>query len=249
MLRSLLAIPALAIVALVSLPEARAGKERELPDKFSRSPFSLMSLSVGHPNDGWQVRAKRLRNTPQLHVRDSSQRKNYGHPALVLMLRRSATDLAKALPGSVMLVGDLSYKHGGPIAGHRSHQSGRDADIGFYVQNSKERAVESTRFIAFDSEGKARGGGKYVFDDRRNWLLVQSWARDERAGLSHIFVSNGLRQRLLAYANRSAEYRRYIPAARALLKQPEVGEAHDDHFHVRIACPKRQSEICRAESR
>jgi len=37
--------------------------------------------------------------------------------------------------------------------------------------------------------------------------------------------------------------------ATALLKQPEKGEDHDDHFHVRITCPAEQEEICRSESK
>jgi penicillin-insensitive murein endopeptidase len=164
------------------------------------------------------------------------------------MLRRSAADVAKAVPGSVMLVGDLSYKQGGAIGGHRSHQSGRDADIAFYVRYAKDRPVVRPTFVAFDGEGRARDGSGLTFDDRRNWLLVQSWARDRRAGLSHIFVSAPLRKRLLAFANRHPEFRKYRGEAVALLKQPEVGEDHSDHFHVRISCPSRQAEICREQS-
>jgi penicillin-insensitive murein endopeptidase len=247
--RHLLLLGALVALSLGVWSVARAGSKHELPDKYERAPYSLMSLSVGHPNDGWQVRAKRLRTRPELKVRASSADRNYAHPALVLMLRRSAADVAKAVPGSVMLVGDLSYKHGGPISGHRSHQSGRDADIAFYMRDPKDRAVVAPHFVSFDGDGKARDGSGLTFDDRRNWLLVQSWARDRRAGLSHIFISDPLRRRLLSYANRYPQFRKYRTEAAALLKQPERGEDHSDHFHVRIACPKRQDEICRAESR
>ena len=89
----------------------------------------------------------------------------------------------------------------------------------------------------------------YVFDDELNWLLVQSWARDTRAGLSHIFISRPLRLRLIRFAQRNPHYRKYLPQAQALLKQPERGEPHDDHFHVRITCPKGQEDICRPNPR
>ena len=165
------------------------------------------------------------------------------------MLYRTARDIARSAKGATMLVGDLSRKEGGPLAGHASHQSGRDADIGFYVKNSKGRRVVPKRFIAFDGSGKAKDGSGYRFDDWTNWLLVQSWIRDHRAGISHIFVSRPLRKRLLDFARARPAFEKYLPAAERLLKQPEDSAAHDDHFHVRIACPKRQEEICHEHPR
>jgi penicillin-insensitive murein endopeptidase len=165
------------------------------------------------------------------------------------MLQRSAKDVAGAMPGSVLLVGDLSAQGGGPISGHRSHQSGRDADLAFYMKDSRGRSVTPTDLVTFGGDGNAVDGSGFVFDDRRNWLLLQSWARDRRAGLSHVFISDPLRARLLAFARRHAKYRSDVDAATALLKQPEQGEAHDDHFHVRISCPHDQRDICREESR
>lgn len=222
---------------------------RELLEKFRHGRLAQLSLSVGHPNDGYQVRAKRLTSTRQLHVRGSSRERAYAHPALVLMLWRSAQDVAKAAPGSVLFVGDLSSREGGPVSGHRSHQSGRDADVGFYIKDLKGKSVVSHEYVAFDGDGASKDGSPFVFDDERNWLLVESWAKDRRAGLSHIFVSDPLRDRLLRFARSRPRHARYVPEALALLKQPEHGEPHDDHFHVRISCPKEEAEICRTESK
>jgi murein endopeptidase len=224
------------------------GPEGKLPPKFREYPYSVMSLSVGHPNQGHQIRAKKLADTPHLVVKKSSSAYRYGHPALVLMLRRSAKELGRDSRGIKMLVGDLSREHGGPLAGHRSHQSGRDADVGFYAVNSKGKSVQLDRFVKFGADGVAFDGSGLVFDDYRNWLLVQSWVTDTRAGLSHIFVSHGLRQRLLQYASRQARFQRHVERAAQLLKQPEYGEPHDDHFHVRIACPQAQIGLCFNES-
>lgn len=223
--------------------------EKKLPKKFQRSPYSLMSLSVGHPNSGWQLRAKKLRSNAHLKVRPRSQELAYGHPALVLMLRRSARDIARSVRGSKMFVGDLSKKYGGPLSGHRSHQSGRDADVAYYMLDKNGKPIRAKRFVTFGGDGKARDGSGLQFDDRRNWLLVQSWVRDKRAGISHVFTSRALRKRLLAYAQKHKAYRKYHAEAAKLLKQPKRASAHADHFHVRISCPKRQSEICHEESR
>jgi penicillin-insensitive murein DD-endopeptidase len=229
-----------AAAACVSLALA----EPKLPEKYAASPFSLMSLTVGAPNDGWQLRAKRLRDTPHLKVKSSSKSRTYGHPALVLMLERSAKDISKAVLGSVMVVGDLSAKAGGPIGGHRSHQSGRDADVGFYLRNEKGNQVVLDQFVKIDGEGKVIGHRGVYFDDVRNWELVRSWLRDKRAGISHVFVAAHVRNRLLAYARSSNARKAYHDDAAKLLHQPSNSAAHDDHYHVRITCPQRQKDIC-----
>lgn len=221
---------------------------RELPKKFTKPPYAIMSLTVGYPNDGYQLRPIALKTNRHRWVKSAPRGRNWGHPALVKMLKRNARDIARAVPGSKMLVGDISSKKGGPLSGHHSHQSGRDADIGFFARNAKGRPVALQRFVAFDGEGKAKDGSGFTFDDRRNWLLVRAWLQDHRAGLSHIFVSRPLRQRLLAYARKHAT-KDHLRQATVLLKQPKRAEAHDDHFHVRISCPPKQKEICREQPR
>jgi penicillin-insensitive murein endopeptidase len=238
-----------AAVLVLAARRSNADAVRKLPARFLQAPWSLMSLSIGHPNDGWQARARRLRPSRHLAIRDSSRDSSYGHPALVLMLQRSARQVARAARGSVMLVGDLSRRDGGPLSGHRSHQSGRDADVGFYVKDARGKSATPGRFVAFDAEGTARDGSGLRFDDARNWLLLQAWVRDHRAGLSHVFLSRGLRARLLGWASARPAFAKYVPEATRLLKQPDEASVHDDHFHVRISCPTGQDQICREESR
>lgn len=245
-MRRLAPLP-VALVMLTWQANAPAG-DRKLPDKYRRAPYSLMSLSVGHPNDGWQKRAIRLKRRSYLHIKKGSASSSWGHPALVKMLLRSSRDVSRTVKGSVMLVGDVSRKSGGPLAGHHSHQSGRDADVAFYAKNKKGKTVRLSRFVAFDGDGNAKDNSGLVFDDWRNWLLVQSWITDHRAGLSHIFVSRPLKARLLAFARKRAS-KEHVQAALRLLKEPKNADAHDDHFHVRIACPKKQSDICHEEPR
>ena len=137
---------------------------------------------------------------------------------------------------------DLSRKGGGDVAGHHSHESGRDADVGFFVLNSAGKSVYLGRLVAFDERGRAPGGLR--FDDARNWALVEAWLNDAQARVSHIFVAAHLRDRLLAHARE-----RGVPAAlrnRAALAlmQPKHGLPHDNHFHVRIACPSAQRGVC-----
>ena len=87
------------------------------------------------------------------------------------------------------------------------------------------------------------------FDDYRNWILLRSWVTDDRAGLVHIFVSSGLRWRLIEYGRKDPRFARYVDDVALLLKQPAGRAVHDDHFHVRIACPDNLGELCQNESR
>lgn len=243
-----LALVAISVLALAVPGRADARPSRELPEKFRKAPYDRMSLSVGWPNHGWQLRAKKLKRAPYLAIQKKSRSYVYGHPALVLMLQRSAKQIARARPGSVLLVGDLSRKEGGPLAGHHSHQSGRDADVAFYARDAKGRPAKLDRFVAFGADGKAKDGSGLTFDDDRNWLLVRAWARDARADMAHVFVSNPLRARLIAHARKVGDAK-YVPLVSALFKQPENAEPHDDHFHVRIRCPKRHEGLCHQEGR
>ena len=247
--RSAAALAALGAALSALSPSASAGTGRDLPRRYLDAPFSLMSLTVGYPNAGFQLRAKKLKESTFLKVKDSSRERVFAHPALVLMLERSAREVARFEHGSLMMVGDLSSREGGPLPGHVSHQSGRDADVGFYLKDGAGRPVVREHFQPLDPNGRARYEPGLYFDDYRNWLLLRAWVTDDRAGLAHIFVSTGLRWRLLEYGRKEPQFAKYLPEVSALLKQPAGRAVHDDHFHVRIACPDNLGELCYNESR
>ena len=233
-----------AAMATLRVAQATEHTDQDLPEQFQRSPYSVMSLSVGSPAHGWQLRAKRLRPSAHLYIKPNSRDAVYGHPALVLMLQRTATQMAREASGAVLVVGDLSSKYGGPLPGHRSHQSGRDADVGFFVTDQKGRPQRLDHFVKFDAQGEATDGSGLRFDDYRNWLMVQMWLRDRRAEVRYVFVATHLRRRLLDFAKARPAFRKYAEQAATLLLQPRNSSAHSDHFHVRIACPKNHEGLC-----
>jgi penicillin-insensitive murein endopeptidase len=235
----------LAWLAPIAPAEASAPTPRGRPSAaLDRGPLARMSLSIGAPNAGRQLRAKRLRPSAHLAILDKSRGRTFAHPALVLMLQRSARQIARSYLGSVLVVGDLSLEAGGPLSGHHSHQSGRDADVAFYARDARGRSVKPTHYVAFDADGKAKDGSGLVFDDERNYRLVEAWARDHRAGLAYVFVSRELKARLLAWGRRHGRDRALLERAATLFVQPDHAEPHDDHFHVRIHCPERQEAVC-----
>ncbi|WP_052374782.1 penicillin-insensitive murein endopeptidase [Chondromyces apiculatus] len=203
-------------------------------------------FSLGAPNRGTLSGGTRLRSTRHLEVRPGARA--WGVPQLVHALQRAATQVNKKHGRSVLLVGDLSSQGGGELDGHRSHQTGRDADIGFYGMNSKGKPVQLKRFVAFDSAGAARGTPSWVrFDDARNWTLVASLLEDRSASVRYLIVSSALRARLLAYAARKKVPQDLLDRAAAAMISPRDG-SHDNHFHLRIACPEAMRGACTEES-
>jgi penicillin-insensitive murein endopeptidase len=66
---------------------------------------------------------------------------------------------------------------------------------------------------------------------------------DPKTHVQRIFVAEVIKKRLLDYASEHGAEGGLVARARTLLKQPMSGPVHDDHFHVRIACPKNQ-HVC-----
>lgn len=224
---------------------AAADKSRAKKAKADASSKGAAS-SIGAPNQGRLGKGARLRPTKHLEIRKNAR--TWGTPELVKAIKRAAAAVAREHRGSKMFVGDLSAKRGGSIEGHNSHQSGRDVDIAFYVSNSKGDAVHPRRFVAFDDAGRGRSLTWARFDDARNWTLVEALLTDEQAGVRYIFISNALKARLLAYAAKKKVSAELITKAAGALVSPAGADVHDDHMHVRIACPASSRSVCVEES-
>lgn len=204
-------------------------------------------LSTGAPNGGKLVKGDKLTSNRSIEVRGGGHA--YGTPELVQVLKRAAAKVRKKYKGSVLFVGDLSAKRGGPLFGHNSHQSGRDADVGFYMKHDDGKHVNPHRFIPFGGDGRARDGAIVRFDDERNWTFVEALITDPKVDVRYVFVSQALRKRLLTYAAQKKKVPQdvYTKAAAALMSPADV-DVHDDHFHVRIACPERMRPACVEDS-
>lgn len=235
-MRPLAFLPLALAAALLSLPgDAEAAGKR-----------ASSSLSIGAPNRGRLEGGKRLRSSKHLRVRKGARA--YGLPKLLKTLKSVAYRVSRRHRGATLLVADLSAKSGGFLDGHRSHQSGRDADLGFYATNSRGKSVNATRFVAFNADGKAKDGGWMRFDDARNWTLVETILKDKRLGVHFMVIAPSLERRLIAYATKKKVPKELVHRAAALLIAPTRGEPHDDHFHLRIACPKSMRGKCHDES-
>lgn len=202
--------------------------------------------SIGPPNDG------RLKGGVHLNVSKpyfrvvpayASGDVRWAHPVMIHMLDRAARNTRRRFPGAVLDVGDLSQKGGGNVLRHHSHESGRDADVGFYALDAKGKQVHGRTFVRFNADLASPNYPGARFDLARNWGFVQELVTDPVARVSHIFIAEWLKRELLAYAKKHATRAAYERAALVMM-QPHNSLPHDDHFHVRISCPRAANSQC-----
>ena len=159
-----------------------------------------------------------------------SRNRHFGTPDLVAYLQHLATDApAFGYPG--LLVGDMSQPRGGPMTtGHASHQTGLDVDLWYdampdHIQSIDERETRAATSLLIP--------GTRELDPAR-WSpalggFIRRAARDP--AVERVFVHPALKAWLCAW-----------PAAgdnggRAWLGRVRPYWGHDDHLHVRLACP------------
>lgn len=197
--------------------------------------------SVGRPHRG------RLDEGVQLpHDRGYYRRRPhwaFGAQHVVDFVRRAVHRVRRVHPEVHRLaIGDLSTPQGGLIPGHRSHQSGRDVDLGLYFEHVPSGYPEE--FVRAD-EGK--------LDVAATWTLVESlWkASKEPGGPEDIFLDYDLQEVLYRYARKQgvskralAEIFQYPNGRWAKDRLVSHEPKHDDHLHVRFACPP-DDEHCR----
>jgi penicillin-insensitive murein DD-endopeptidase len=168
-----------------------------------------------------------------------ASKKAFAVPQLVRALVRAADKVEKAHNGSMLLIGDMSSAHGGFLPGHSSHRSGRDADTAFFTTDLWGASVVENGLIHFDRFGVGlRDNRIRKFDTARNWSLVEALINDEEIEVQWIFVSAGLKALLLEWALENGKDLQTVERAAVVLKQPGDSAPHDDHFHIRIYCPK-----------
>jgi penicillin-insensitive murein endopeptidase len=201
-----------------------------------RAPAGGPALSIGTCSCGCLQGAATLPvGGPGYEVLHLGRNRRFGHPLLIAYVQRLAA-AAKAAKVGPLVIGDLSQPRGGPTpSGHRSHQTGLDADIGYVAPAGLRAGHVSAR-------ARERLGPPAVVDTKtheptRAWTpkipeLLALAASDP--AVDRIFVAPGIKKMLCA--------------APATAKAPWQGRlrpwwGHHDHFHVRLKCPP-DSPLC-----
>ncbi len=155
-----------------------------------------------------------------------SRNRNWSHPATVDFVQ-DLSRFAATQPGwEGLYVGDMSQPRGGPmLTGHRSHQSGLDADIWMLPPDRLNLTAAERENISPIS--MRRASGAYVNSDwtAQHWAIIREAASDPR--VARIFLFPGAKVWMCENETGDRSYLRQI--------RPWYG--HHYHFHVRLSCP------------
>ncbi len=162
----------------------------------------------------------------------------WGAPHVVGSTREAIAAVKRKHPSVHRLaIGDISAQRGGRLSGHRSHQTGRDVDLGLYFQRVPKSYPK--RFVAAHLA---------PLDLAATWSLIEAfWRQSKRpGGPVAIFLDYEVQGRIYQWAKKHGVSRRTLQEvfqyahgrwARKGLVRHEP--AHDDHLHVRFGCPPR----------
>ncbi len=198
------------------------------------------SISVGKPSRGRIVDGVRLPDHGEgFFTREvwRTRGQRYGTDELVDLLTAVSRRLLPQTTGVRLVVADLSGRGGGAARlWHRSHQSGRDVDLLYFVRDKAGTPVEPDGMQVFSPAGIARDGSGMNVDVPRTWALVRELVTAPEAHVQYIFIYEPIATKLLEYALQSGELEATIARARRTLKQPGDSAPHNDHMHVRVYC-------------
>jgi penicillin-insensitive murein DD-endopeptidase len=150
----------------------------------------------------------------------------FGHPQLVQTIQSLGREVVRQGLGH-LLVGDLGQARGGPMpSGHRSHQTGLDADVWYVLDEDflRRTAARRSELSAPSMLGPFKRGL-----DRSLWGGEQVRVLEFTSRLNQvdrIFVNPHIK---LDLCNRVRGDRDWLNKIR-----PWYG--HDDHFHLRLSC-------------
>ena len=171
---------------------------------------------VALPVDGPAWQAMRL-----------SRNRNWGHPALINLVEKLATDSQKKDGWPGLLVGDISQPRGGPmLTGHASHQVGLDADVWLTPMPSRTLSRKEREEINATSmlDSTDIAVDKKIFTDGQVALIKRAASYPE---VERVLVHPAIKKALCEVAGPD---RKWLDKVR-----PIAG--HYYHFHIRIGCP------------
>src|SRR5882724_6505705 len=202
-----------------------------------RLPAAMPVRVIGAYNKGCIAGAEKMPITGDTwQVMRLSRNRNFGHPAMVALLKRLSEKAHKDAGWPGILVGDMGQPRGGPaLSGHASHQIGLDADIWLtpmpdHLLSRQEREEMSAVMMVRDDR---------LDIDPNVWtpghLAVIRDAALEPS-VQRIFVNAAIKKALCREAKGDKNW----------LSKVRPWYGHDYHFHVRITCPPGDS-ACTAQ--
>jgi penicillin-insensitive murein endopeptidase len=223
---------ALLLVLLVMVAgSAWAGDQKLSPWGAVHGASTGPSSAIGSPANGCLAGATALpADGIGFETIRLARHRNFGHPDTLAFVARLGR-AAQAAGLEPFYVGDLSQPRGGPMAfGHGSHQNGLDVDIWFNLDPKPKLSPMARDDVPLPSMllTGTQAINPVQFGTRQVTLLRLA-AADPR--VDRIFVNPVIKQALCQGFAGATE------SGSAWLHKLRPWYGHDEHFHVRLACP------------
>jgi penicillin-insensitive murein DD-endopeptidase len=214
------------------LPPLEHPDDPKLPAKelFARKrlPAATPVKVIGAYNKGCIAGAAKMPITGDTwQVMRLSRNRNWGHPALVALLKRLSEKAHKDAGWPGILVGDMGQPRGGPaLSGHASHQIGLDADVWLtpmpdHLLSREQREELSATMM--------------VRDDRLD-IDPKVWTSGHLAVIRDAALEPSV-QRIFVNAAIKKALCREAKGDKSWLSKVRPWYGHDYHFHIRMRCP------------
>lgn len=258
LLASLLAMPAISAQAE---PDAALADEEELDESADApsppddrpavdSPLTFReivdparrtagSIALGNTSRGGLVDPAMVPDAGEFHYilpEHLGRPTHYGTDELVKLILSAAEQVGTAFPDSRLPIGNLSVFDGGHISWSRSHNAGRDVDLGFFIRDKEGADLPLETLVHVRRNGAVAEIKGATFDVERNWAVVKALLTSDIAKVQWIFIYAPLERMLLAHATKLGEPQALIDKAATIMHQPGDSAPHDDHFHIRVFC-------------
>ena len=195
----------------------------KLDQMLRTRPHVLGSASIGEPHRGGLFNGQQLAPSAKWHVVDPDR--SWATSETIGAIARSIELVHQLHPGSPKLcIGDMSRRRGGYLRPHRSHQSGRDADLGYYYTAGQAWYVPATT---------------QNLDSMRTWTLVKALLSSGE--VEYLFMDHSIQALLRTHAEAAGddpEWLQQLFRSRLHRDAPvRHSWGHRTHFHVRFHSP------------
>ncbi len=183
-----------------------------------------LTVSYGRPYQGRLENGVVFPNQfPGYHMRDESR--SYTTPEVVGALLDAIEAVRTQFPDTCdLFLADFTCAGGGSAIHHRSHQNGRDVDIGMYAKGN--RPLNS--LVAMSEEN---------LDAAKTWCLIENLIASQR--VQYIFLDRRVQRVLYDYAVTRGYDQAYLQRVFGNVRGSLIQHVrnHYDHMHVRFFTP------------
>jgi murein endopeptidase len=198
--------------------------DQQIGELAQRDPTALGSMSVGLPNRGALINAVEFPDSPiwkradPIHAWGTRESVEFVEYAIRVVNREFENT-------PLLYIGDFSARGGGKLNPHKSHQSGRDVDIGYYYLH------QSVWYARADAHN---------LDRARTWTMLKALLT--HTPVEYVFMDKNIQPLLKEYALAQGEDPEWL--SRVFGGTSKAGDpivrhrfGHATHFHVRFENP------------